>query len=394
MALVGNLSPVLFLTFRNLYGISYSLLGLLVTVNFLTQLGVDLIFSFFSHKFNISKTVKTMPFLTLTGLLVYALWPYFFPDSVYTGLAIGTIIFSAAAGLGEVLISPIISAIPSENPDREMSKVHSVYAWGVVGVVLICTLFIFAFGSEKWQILTLAFAIIPVASLILFSRAQLPEMETPEKISGVIHAMKNKTLWLCVLGIFLGGASELTMAQWCSGYLEQSFGIAKIWGDIFGVACFSVMLGLGRTLYSKIGKNIMNTLIYGSAGAAICYFVASVINVPLIGLISCALTGFCASMLWPGSLIAVSERMANCTVFVYALMAAGGDFGASVGPQLVGVITDFAIQNPHIIEFASFLNLSAEQLGMKIAMLSGMLFPFAAIAVFSYIRKIRIKSTI
>ncbi len=41
MSIVGNLSPLLFLTFRTLYGISYSFLGLLVTINFFTQLGID-----------------------------------------------------------------------------------------------------------------------------------------------------------------------------------------------------------------------------------------------------------------------------------------------------------------------------------------------------------------
>ena len=40
MSVVGNLSPLLFLTFRSLYGISYSLLGLLVLINFVTQLSV------------------------------------------------------------------------------------------------------------------------------------------------------------------------------------------------------------------------------------------------------------------------------------------------------------------------------------------------------------------
>ena len=53
MSVIGNLSPLLFLTFRSLYDISYSLLGLLILINFCTQLCVDLIFSFFSHKFNI-----------------------------------------------------------------------------------------------------------------------------------------------------------------------------------------------------------------------------------------------------------------------------------------------------------------------------------------------------
>ena len=49
MSVVANLSPLLFLTIRTQYGISYTLLGLLVLINFCTQLSIDLIFSFFSH---------------------------------------------------------------------------------------------------------------------------------------------------------------------------------------------------------------------------------------------------------------------------------------------------------------------------------------------------------
>lgn len=51
MSVIGHLSPVLFLTFRTQYGISYSMLGFLVLVNFVTQLGVDIVFSFFPIAF-------------------------------------------------------------------------------------------------------------------------------------------------------------------------------------------------------------------------------------------------------------------------------------------------------------------------------------------------------
>ena len=145
MSIVGNISPLLFLTFRSLYGTSYSLLGLLVLINFSTQLCVDLIFSFFSHKFNIPVVVKIMPVIAVVGLIFYALAPVLFPNAVYTGLVVGTLIFSAASGLAEVLISPVVAAIPAENPEREMSKLHSIYAWGVVGFVLLATAFLFVF---------------------------------------------------------------------------------------------------------------------------------------------------------------------------------------------------------------------------------------------------------
>lgn len=387
MSVVGNLSPVLFLTFRSLYGISYSLLGLLVLINFVTQLIIDLIFSFFSHRFNISKTVKSIPLIAVFGFLIYAIWPFFFPGQVYPGLVIGTVIFSAASGLGEVLISPVIAAIPSNDPDREMSKLHSVYAWGVVFVIVISTVFLLLAGNESWQWLALIFMLIPLVSAFLFAGSEVPPMETPEQASGALRLLRNKGVWLCVFAIFLGGAAECTMAQWSSGYLEQALGIPKIWGDLFGVALFSVMLGLGRSLYAKIGKNIGRVLTFGAVGATLCYFTAAVSSVPWTGLLACAFTGFCTSMLWPGNLVVASGRFPEGGVFIYAMMAAGGDLGASVAPQLVGIITDAVMADPAAASFAAALDLAPEQLGIKMGMLCGMLFPLIGIFVYSYIWK-------
>lgn len=387
MSVVGNLSPLLFLTFRELYGISYSLLGLLVLINFFTQLIIDLIFSFFSHKFNIQKTVRVMPVLALAGFIIYAVWPFFFEQAVYTGLLIGTIIFSASSGLSEVLISPIIAAIPADDPDREMSKLHSIYAWGVVFIIIVSTLFLLAFGQESWQYLVFLLMIIPIVSTALFAISQVPEMQTPERVSGAIQFLKNKSLWLCVSAIFLGGAAECTMAQWASGYLEQALDIPKVWGDIFGVALFALMLGLGRTLYSKIGKNIGRVLFMGAIGASLCYLSAALTSIPLMGLAACAFTGFCVSMLWPGSLIVASDRFPSGGVFIYAMMAAGGDLGASIGPQLIGIITDAALKSQSAISAAQSIGISPEQFGMKIGMLVGMLFPLTAIPLYFHILK-------
>ena len=380
MSVVGNLPALLFLTFHRLYGISYSLLGTLVLINFCTQLLVDLIFSFFSHKFNISLAVKCTPILTVLGMLLYAAAPLLFPNAVYVGLVIGTVIFSASAGFCEVLISPIIAAIPAKDPDREMSKLHSIYAWGVVGAVLPGTLFLLLAGGAAWQILILLFLPVPLSSAILFFGTKLPDMGTPERVSGGVHRLlRSGALWLCVLAILFGGAAECTMAQWCSSYLEQALQIPKLWGDIFGVALFSVMLGLGRTLYAKVGKNIHRVLLLGSIGATLCYLTAAVSSLPLLGLAACALTGLCVSMLWPGSLIAASERFPQAGVFLFAMMAAGGDLGASVGPQLVGIVTDTVSASPTMQSLAAQWALTPVQLGMKLGMLVGMLFSLLAV---------------
>ena len=397
MAVVCNLSPLLFLTFNDFYGISFSLLGLLVLINFCTQLTVDLLFSFFSHKFNIPMAVKCSPVLAMAGLVLYALAPVIFPDVVYAGLVIGTVLFSMASGFCEVLISPVIAELPSDDPDRDMSKLHSIYAWGVVGVAVVSTVFLYFCGRENWQWLPIIFLLIPLAATLFFAKAELPKMATPEKTSGAIKFLKNGGVWLCVLGIFLGGAAEVTMAQWASSYIEEALSLPKIWGDIFGVAVFAMALGLGRSLYAKIGKNISRALFFGAIGATLCYLTAAVMPTnntvfAIIGLIACALTGFCVSMMWPGSLIVASDRYPEGGVMIFALMAAGGDFGASMGPQLVGVITDAAIETPALISLAERLSLAPEQLGMKLGMLVGMLFPLIAIAVYAtYLKTYRSK---
>ncbi|MEG0546909.1 MAG: MFS transporter [Oscillospiraceae bacterium] len=387
MSVVSALTPLLFLTFHNLYGITYTMLGALVLINFSTQLFVDLIFSFYSHKFNITKMVKIIPILTFIGLIVYAVFPFLFPNAVYVGLVIGTVIFASSGGLVEVLLSPVIAEIPSENPEREMSKLHSVYAWGVVGVVIISSLFLLVFGKENWQWLALIWAIIPLISAILFSRAEIPSLKTPEKASKVFKLFKSKSFLICFFCIFFGGASECTMSQWSSSYIEQALGIPKIWGDIFGVALFAVMLGLGRTLYTKFGKNIYKVLLLGAMGATVCYITAAISNIPLVGLFSCAITGFCTAMLWPGSLIVASNKFQTSGVAIFALMAAGGDLGGAVGPQLVGTVTDLAIKSSYFIPIANSLNLTTEQLGLKIGLVSATIFPLIATILFAVIYK-------
>ena len=221
MAVSANLSPLLFVTFKNMYNLSYTLIGLLVVINFFTQLLIDLVFTFFTKYFNIHKSVKMTPFIIFSGLVLYAILPRLIPDMAFLWIVIGTVIFSVASGLSEVLLSPVIAAIPSENPEREMSKLHSMYAWGVVGVVILSSLFIKFFGGENWMYLALLWSIMPLCAFIMFLKAKFPEMNgfENEHKSGTLF---NKGIVLCTLCIFFGGAAECTMSQWSSGFIEKA----------------------------------------------------------------------------------------------------------------------------------------------------------------------------
>lgn len=378
MAIASNLSPLLFLTFREMYDLSYTLLGLLVVINFVTQLSVDLIFTFFTKYFNIHKTVRMTPFVSFIGLIIYAVFPKFFPNAAFLWIALGTVICSAGSGLAEVLMSPVIAAIPSKNPEREMSKLHSMYAWGVVGVVIVSTLFLLFFGSKNWSYLALLWSIVPLTAFLLFLKSKLPEMNHfgEKQMQTKIF---NKGIILCVVCLFFGGAAECTMGQWASSFIENAIGVPKVYGDIIGVAFLAALMGIGRTLYSQYGKKIINILLFGMLGASACYITASLSLSPVVGIIACALTGLFTSMLWPGTLIYVEEKFENVGVAVYALMAAGGDMGAAVAPQLVGILSDKFSLTDFALKISEMFLISAEQVGMRAGLFAAGVFPIVGV---------------
>ena len=380
MASAFALPPLLFVTFHDIYDVSYTLLGTLVLINFCTQLTVDLILSFFSKYFNEKFLVRVMPIITSLGLAFYAFSPLIFPNSVFTGFAIATVIFSISAGLSEVLVSPVVAALPSDNPGRDMSFLHSLYGVGVTVVILISTIFFKLFGSENWSFLTLLFAALPISTAVLFMTSPMPDMTPSETSNGGDRSKRYAVgLALCVACIFFGSCAENTMSNWASSFMENALGIDKAIGDILGTAMFAVLLALTRMGYAKFGKSITPILFIGMIGAVACYLVAGFSTNAVIALIACVLTGMFTSMLWPGALIFMEEKIPGAGVAAYALMASGGDLGASIAPQLMGIVVDKVTASSFAADIAIKTGLAAEQIGMKAGMIITAFFPLIGI---------------
>jgi len=383
MSIVCCMSALLFTTFNKLYNISFALLGLLIFINFTTQLIVDLIFTFFSKNFNIEKTVKIIPLITVIGFLIYGLFPLFLPNLAYIGLVIGTVIFSASAGLNEVLISPVIASLPSNTKDKDMSFLHATYGYGVIGFVLIGTLFLYIFKSNNWMFLPIICSFVPLLAYVLFYNTSLPNMDNMENGTNKGKKEFSKGIILCAVTLFFCGAAECTMTQWSSSFVEAGLGVSKIVGDLLGMLMFAIMLTFGRTLYSKIGKKIFKVMIVGLIGAIICYLLSSLVNNSIIAMIACVLTGLSVSMLWPGTLIIVGEKYPNSSVSVYALMAVAGDMGGAIIPYLVGIV----INNLQLTNNNLFFTGTIEQNSMRGGLLFASVFPVVALIFILILRK-------
>ena len=389
MSSVFSLPPLLFVTLREMYGISYTLLGTLVLVNFCTQLAIDLAFTFFSRHFNVKFLVRVMPLLTSAGLFLYALSPTLFQGHVYAGLLTGTLIFSVASGLSEVMLSPMIAAIPSKNPGKDMSLLHSLYAFGVFTVVMLSAAYFALFSTENWRYLTMFFALLPTVAAVLFMLSPIPDMTPAEQGPQAVKRTWRRTegLGLCVACIFFGSCAENAMSNWISGFMETALQMDKALGDILGMAVFAILLGIARIAYAAYGKHIYRVLLIGMAGAAVCYLLIGFSDSVPVAFIACILTGLFTSMLWPGTLILMEENIHGAGIAAFALMASGGDLGASIAPQLLGLVTDQVSASHLATELGFRFGLTPDQVGMKVAMLTCAIFPLLGTIVLLFIRR-------
>jgi hypothetical protein len=75
----------------------------------------------------------------------------------------------------------------------------------------------------------------------------------------------------------------------------------------------------------------------------------------------------------------MEEKFPAPGIAAYALMAAGGDFGASLAPQGLGIVVDTVTASQWAAELSTRLSLSPEQIGMKAGMLVSAVFPILGV---------------
>ena len=339
-AIVVNLAPLLFVTFQREFNISVGKIGFLVTYNFLIQLTVDLLASRFADRIGYKKCVVTAHIFCIIGLIGLGQFPYWFPDP-YVGLLLATTVYAAAGGLIEVLISPIVEALPMKNKETAMSLSHGFYAWGYAVVVVLSTVYLYFAGMEHWRLLTALWAAVPLGNLILFAASpvlSLPAEPEEQKQKGFF---RQKRMWLFVLLILCGGAAEQAMGQWASYFAETGLKVSKATGDLLGPCLFAALMGISRVGYGFFGHKIplKKYLFFCGVLCTGSYLLTVLSPDPILSLIGCALCGLFVGIMWPGMVSVSASEFPRGGTAMFALLAVAGDTGCMLGPSAVGIVS-------------------------------------------------------
>ena len=357
-AIAANFAPLLFLTFHRTYQISLGRIAFISTAFFFTQLLVDLFCAKYVDRIGYRRSVIASEVFSAAGLIGLAFLPSLLPDP-YVGILISVIIYAMGSGLIEVLVSPIVEACPFDNKDSVMSLLHSFYCWGSVGVILLSTIFFAIFGIENWRILACIWALIPLYNTFNFISCPIESLTEEGEGLSIRQLCHIPIFWIALILLVCAGAREISMAQWASAYVESALGISKSIGDIIGPCLFAVMMGMSRSFYGKYGENIdlMKFMIGSGALCLVCYLLSALAPLPFLNLVGCAVCGFSVGIMWPGTISIASKKIPLGGTAMFALLAMAGDLGGSVGPGIVGFVTQNANDN------------------LKVGMLAGCVFP-------------------
>ncbi|MDO5156983.1 MAG: MFS transporter [Eubacteriales bacterium] len=369
-AICANFVPLLFITFHSSYGVSFSMLALISTCFFVTQLVVDFVCVGIVDKLGYRVCVIAAEVTSGLGLAGLAFLPDWLP-SPYAGIMVCVVIYAIGSGLTEVLVSPIIEACPFENKDAMMSLLHSFYCWGSVAVILGSTAFFAVFGIENWKILALIWAVIPLYNIYNFATCPIESLVEDGNSMTMGQLFKTKAFWVFIVLMVCAGSSEIAMSQWASAFAESALHVSKTVGDLAGPCGFAICMGISRSLYGKFGEKVDLTIFMMASGimCLVCYLLAGLAGIPILGLIGCAACGFSVGIMWPGSISISSQILPTGGTAMFALLALAGDLGGAVGPAIIGNVSQSAGDN------------------LQAGVLAGIGFPIILVLTVLYIRK-------
>ena len=386
-ALTINFAPLLYITFQNKYGMSLPQISSLIAVCFAVQLMTDAFAAKFSSKLKPRAAAVFANVLAAIGIAGMGLLPEIMPP--YIGLLIATVLSGTGSGLVEVMISPIVEACPTKRKAAMMSLLHSFYCWGQATVVLLSNLFFLAVGIDDWKLLALLWAIIPTVDAILFLFVPLAPLDSDQTPSQKKTLFRSPVFWALIAVMACAGASEMAMSQWASYFAEAGLKVSNATGNLLGPCLFAILMGSARVIYGLNGSkiDIGKGLHYSAILCLTCYILAALSKNPIISLLGCAVCGFSVGLMWPGTLSMASGYFPKAGPALFAILALAGDIGCSIGPWIVGQISDFIVNSYETSMFLQNFGIGKLELGIKSGLLFIAVFPVIMIVTISFIKK-------
>ncbi|MEI8062830.1 MAG: MFS transporter [Verrucomicrobiota bacterium] len=274
--------------------------------------------------------------LVALGLLLLGLAPG------YGTACAAVFVLGLGAGILDMVLSPIVCALQPEHRTAAMNWLHSFYCTGAVLTVLISSLALRL--GVNWRMLALWLTAVPTLVALAFVPLCMPALVADGAARTRLRDLLRKPYFLIGLGaLFLGGATEVGLAQWLPAYAEKSLGYSK-WLAGLALLFFSLVMAIGRITAGMVGRrlNPFSLLLGCCVGSVFLFIVGCFAPWPVVALAACMAVGITGSCLWPTTLGVVADHYPHGGASMFGMLSAFGNFGCVFMPWVVGVVADWS----------------------------------------------------
>lgn len=339
-AMVNNLSPLLFVQFKRQFALDSAMLSFIIFINFGLQIIVDSLSAKITEKIGYRAGAILAQVFSCSGLVCLGVLPNVI--NPFAGIITATVLMAIGGGFVEVILSPVIEALPLGNKSGAMCFLHSFYCWGHIFTVLAATIYFNLFTIDAWRYLPVALAVIPLLNCITFAVCPLETLEGDETPSSYKSIFTMRGFWLFPVLILASGAAEQAIAQWASDFAEIGLGVDKTLGDVFGTCLFALGMALSRTVYGVLGEKIDLKKAFVLCGGLLIgsYLLAALSPSAGLSLAGIAFGGVFVGLLWPGLYAVAGQAYPKGGTKMFGVLALFGDIGCTVGPTLTGLVSN------------------------------------------------------
>ena len=315
-------------------GLTHEQLGRLAGITFAGLVGGVLLTGPLADRLGVRPFTIAGNVLIAVGLALFGMAPG------YAAACVAVFVMGFGAGILDMVLSPIVCALQPDRRTAAMNWLHSFYCTGAVAAVLAGALALRL--GLGWRAVSLWLTIAPASVAAGFVFVHMPPLVAAGGERTRLRELVRIPFFAVALAaIFLGGATELGLAQWLPAYAENTLHYSR-WTSGISLLFFSLAMAVGRIAVGLGGPRVapIPLMLACCWGSVLLFLVGCFAPWPGAALAACMAVGVTGSCLWPSMLAVAADEFPRGGASMFGMLAAMGNLGGVFMPWMIGVAAD------------------------------------------------------
>ncbi|MBN2899141.1 MAG: MFS transporter [Clostridia bacterium] len=331
MAIADSTKGILIPTFKEVFGVSDTIIGTFLMTYSLTYVIMTYLGSLLCAHIGQKKTIVLGLFIAGTGFLITSF------STTFLHIILGYIISTIGIGIQVIGMNTIIPLLKVTYIGLLMNWLHFFYGVGSTLTQKVTGYLIYT--GISWRMVFVGYFFLYMLAMFLYLFVTQPEESHEEKEAQKKPIRHRGLLVICCMALGFYAASEVQTANWMLNYLKEVKGMNTNTGATY-IALFFGVFSIGRLLGGFVVEKIgyLKAIIISMSLALSLYTFGLVTGGNNLYIIS--LSGIFFAITYPTFLIVVQRIFVNNATFATAMVSMSASAVSMVVGYAMGILND------------------------------------------------------